>query len=93
MQSPGTAPRPSRMRHTMSKSSPGNIDSSSKANKGANSIPKPCMLNTAAVFRPRLAVSDDSEEIVADRGYSPPMPMPRMNRHAASTAKTDNEPI
>lgn len=43
--------------------------------------PTPCMAKTAAISDPRVAAEDDSDVTVAAKGYSPPTPAPRKNRH------------
>ena len=47
-------------------------------------MPMPCMEKTAAIDAPRTCDGDSSAAMVADSGYSPPMPKPSTKRHSTS---------
>mmetsp|Transcript_68500 Transcript_68500/g.200384 ORF Transcript_68500/g.200384 Transcript_68500/m.200384 type:complete len:221 (+) Transcript_68500:690-1352(+) len=86
----GTAPSANKMRQIASRG----IWQARKSNVKTqdNSMPQPCIENTAEIRRPRVTVSEVSATMVAASGYSPPTPMPRRKRHSASCITSDKGP-
>jgi hypothetical protein len=83
----GTAPNASKNLQVNSRVAPAEMRI--KPSKDENNIPTPCIEKTPATILPRTLESEPSDAIVADSGYSPPIPIPNNVRYMASCVTRD----